>query len=105
MRRLIVWKFCTRQVWGFTLVELLVTISIISVLASVVLTSVNSARVKARDTRRLADVNQHGPDSVATESGTRDKIGTNQIWQNVIKTMAHIGLPFLHFDVSYTVWR
>ena len=43
---------------GFTLVELLVTISIISVLASVVLTSVNSARAKARDARRIADFKQ-----------------------------------------------
>lgn len=43
---------------GFTLVELLVVISIISLLSSVVLTSVNSARAKARDARRRADVNQ-----------------------------------------------
>ncbi|MEK7099170.1 MAG: type II secretion system protein [Patescibacteria group bacterium] len=43
---------------GFTLIELLVVISIISLLSSVVLTSVNSARAKARDARRLADVSQ-----------------------------------------------
>ncbi len=43
---------------GFTLVELLVVISIIGLLSSVVLTSVNSARMKARDARRLADIKQ-----------------------------------------------
>ena len=40
------------------MIELLVVISIIGVLASVVLTSVNSARIKARDARRIADLNQ-----------------------------------------------
>src|SRR3989338_10013359 len=47
-----VWKF------GFTLMELLVVISIIAILITVGLTSFSTAQKKARDTKRKSDIKE-----------------------------------------------
>lgn len=46
----------TRNIFGFTLIELLVVMSIISLLSSVVLSNLNDARAKARDSKRKAQI-------------------------------------------------
>ncbi|MEK7564625.1 MAG: type II secretion system protein [Patescibacteria group bacterium] len=76
--------FKIKKSLGFTLVELLVVIAIIGILASVVLVSLNGARSKARDARRIADIHQI---SLALESfydsnKGPDGAGTGQSYPN-----------------------
>src|SRR3989344_820760 len=52
------WNLGGKYEKGFTLMELLVVIGVISVLASIVVLSLGTARAKARDTRRLANLNE-----------------------------------------------
>ena len=47
-----------KQSRGFTLIELLIVIAIIALLATLAIFAVGSARVRARDAKRIADVKQ-----------------------------------------------
>ncbi len=52
------YRYFTKAAKGFTLIELLVVIAIIGILSSIVLASLNTARQKSRDARRVADIKQ-----------------------------------------------
>ncbi|MEA2113265.1 MAG: prepilin-type N-terminal cleavage/methylation domain-containing protein [Patescibacteria group bacterium] len=51
-------RHSSKRAGGFTLIELLVVVTIIGLLSTMVLTSLNTARIKARDVRRLSDIRQ-----------------------------------------------
>lgn len=51
-------KTCEEKISGFTVLELLVVIAIIAVIASIAFAGMNSARQKARDTRRVSDLGE-----------------------------------------------
>ena len=69
---------------GFTLLELLVVIGIIGLLASILVVNLTSARRKARDTKRVADVRQ-------LQTAVEDYYGKNGYYPTLISALVTSG--------------
>lgn len=84
---------------GFTLIEMLVVVAIISILAGVVLTGVTGFQANARDTKRIADLKivQNYLELYFTRHGhypgtAAGAIGTHSNWESLTVALANLGV-------------
>jgi prepilin-type N-terminal cleavage/methylation domain-containing protein len=86
---------------GFTLIELLVVIAIIGLLSTMAVISLNSARAKARDAKRLSDVKQLST-TLSLEAGADDNAAlAGCVTENALTTACtgpgQVGIEFPKF--------
>ena len=82
---------------GFTLIELLAVIAIIGILASIIMVSLESARQKGRDAKRVADIKNI---QLSLEEYYNDNL---KYPTNIYTSLAPTYLPNVPYDPNATV--
>lgn len=98
----------TRRFKGFTIIELIVVVVIISVLAAIILANVNSYNISSKDTAAKADMRSliiAGTKFFDTH-GTYSGFTNSTDWNNVVSALrkANYNDPLGNFDPDTQTW-